>query len=162
MKKTNIPMRLAAVVFALFLITTSLASNLYARYTGSDDGGSEARVAKFEVTDQILKSGKSTSINIGRFMPTSAENSEYQLEVSNRSEVAVRVTVQLVNATGNLPLVLAVDGTTETTVEIAPNDTAKKTFQLEVAWSTEASATDFTYAGKVDEVDVVVLFEQID
>ena len=82
--------RTSAVLFCLVMITTYLTAGLYARYTASGKGADSARVAKFDVT--------ASGINI-RPKVDAVDNGEYEITVTNVSEVAVRydIIVELEN-----------------------------------------------------------------
>ncbi|MBR2310752.1 MAG: hypothetical protein IKA47_09515 [Oscillospiraceae bacterium] len=88
MRKVNIPMTLACVLLCLTLITTHMTGGLFARYTVTATGSDEARVAKFDVKSKIDK----TEVAI-ECEPDG--EGEFQLTVTNQSEVAVRYTVSL-------------------------------------------------------------------
>ena len=48
--KVNIPLLLAGILFCLTLISSSLTSNLIAKYSTTASGSDRARVAKFNVS----------------------------------------------------------------------------------------------------------------
>ena len=81
MRKVNIPMAMAFVLFYLTLISVHLTGGLYARYSVRDTGADNARVAAFDVSGVL-----SDAITV-----ISDENSsgDYMFTVNNNSEVAV-------------------------------------------------------------------------
>lgn len=80
MKKRNIALWIAAVLFCLVLLSTSLNSGIYARFRSAARGNDRPRIAAFSVNAE---------------MTNSTEDYSYNISFSNRSEVAVRYSVDI-------------------------------------------------------------------
>lgn len=162
--KKNIPIRLAAVLLCMTLLSTYCVSGLYARYTVSGRSGDSARVAKFSIegegvlTEQIEES----------FVPGSSL--EKSLSIHNNSEVAVEYTIAVTNATNNLPLLIRVTNTgTPDEVKEGNNIAFTKqqlpgdhtdNYTLYICWP--ADDKDPAPMGMVDYITVTVTAAQID
>lgn len=90
--------RTAAVLFCLVMVTTYLTAGLYARYTAQSQSGDSARVAKFDVKalGEILSPTLTGEEEPLEWIVDSTGNGEYQITVTNASEVAVRYDVTVV------------------------------------------------------------------
>lgn len=90
--------RTAAVLFCLVMVTTYLTAGLYARYTAQSRSGDSARVAKFDVKalGEILPPALTGEEEPLEWIVDSTGNGEYQITVTNDSEVAVRYDVTVV------------------------------------------------------------------
>ncbi len=168
--KVNIPLRIAAVLYCLTVLTTYLVSGLYARYTVSGQASDQARVAKFSI-----KGGDVFSQSIeAEFVPGAFK--EVPIVIYNNSEVAVEYTVDIENVTKNLPLTLTLvekddsleltsDETgTRFTGERLPGDHYDK-YTLTIAWrepTNDTKAEDLNLMGMVDYITVTVTATQID
>ena len=94
--KINIPLLLAGILFCLTLISSSLTSNLIAKYSTSTTGGDSARVAKFDVitTNDIYKI---------ELVPGDRDSSgTYKFTIKNNSEVVVKNSVIVENVPENV------------------------------------------------------------
>ena len=157
--KLNIPMFAALILLLLTMITTHMTSGLYARYTDSATGSDSVRVAKFEVTCDVVK----------------GEGDTYILTVHNASEVTVKYSIE-VTMDPHLSVTLGEDtkrleeGKTSVTFEndsweLKPEtDSEKRTLKLAVAdWR---ALTDPNEAKTTEHValnfSVNVLAEQVD
>ncbi len=85
--KVNITLRIAAVMLVLVLISASMISGMYARFTTTAYGEDSARVAKWDV--QVIHTD-STVNNSGTICTIN-----YSFTVTNKSEVAMDYSVKL-------------------------------------------------------------------
>lgn len=97
-KKLNIPLRVAIMLLCLGLFSAYFVTGLFARYAASAQGSDQARVAKFS----IVGDGTLLEPITAEFVPGSSQ--EVDLVIENDSEVSVEYTVEVTNATKNLPL----------------------------------------------------------
>ncbi|MGO5277002.1 hypothetical protein ACTQ07_10725 [Holdemanella porci] len=88
--KINIPLLLAGILFCLTLISSSLTSNLIAKYSTTASGSDGARVAKFDV---ITTKDISQLDKIELVPGDSDSNGTYKFTISNNSEVVVKNSV---------------------------------------------------------------------
>lgn len=88
----NPMLRLAAILFCLVLITTSMMSGLYARYTAEGKGEDSARVAQWNVG--------ATGTPVESEVKPAETDGQYTITVTSNSEVAAEydITVTLTNA----------------------------------------------------------------
>jgi len=168
--KKNIPLRVAAVLLYLTLISTYLVSGLFARYAASGQVGDQARVAAFSI-----EGGgdfyKSVQTNI---IP--GEPQTVSLVIYNNSEVSVEYSVEVTNVTNNLPLTFTmeeVDSSPEFTAESETGFTARQLpgshtdqYKLTITWpepaDDDAKARALERMGMVDYITVKVTATQID
>lgn len=155
--KLNMPMCAACILFCLTLLSMHFTGGLLARYTASGSGSDNARVARFEVTEDTCELSKDLVIP---FVPGEHES---KIEVVNASEVAINYTVTVENVTGNIPFQIkqgegnAIVGKSEVTYSM-PTD-SKATCDIKIIW--DAAGAD-AYVGMVDLIRVTVKAEQID
>ena len=164
-RKTPFVFYLSLVLLTMTLFSAHFMSGLYARYTTVADGGDEARVAKFEVSENV-KFGD-TPVVIGAhelelMFKVDANgnfiNPTYTFKVTNNSEVAVKYTVKTKN-TDNLLLKFVLKNSEQAEVsEIALAPGASSTFYFEI----QLSENDSKYSGMVDYIEITVTAEQID
>lgn len=163
----SIMMRIACTLFCLVLISTSMMSGLYAKYTARGEGSDSARVAEFTVEGQL--SPNDVTVDIGN----AQTEGEFTLTTSNTSEVAVRYDVVL-EATVPAGITVSLDGVagslvggkyTFTDVDqlVANSDTGSHIIKFAVTDlnAFTAPATDNTYTSEID-FKVTVKFVQID
>ena len=94
--KINIPLLLAGILFCLTLISSSLTSNLIAKYSTSTTGGDSARVAKFDVIT-------TKDIDKIELVPGDRDSSgTYKFTIKNNSEVVVKNSVIVENVPENV------------------------------------------------------------
>ena len=94
--KVNIPLLLAGILFCLTLISSSLTSNLIAKYSTSTTGGDSARVAKFDVIT-------TKDIDKIELVPGDRDSSgTYKFTIKNNSEVVVKNSVIVENVPENV------------------------------------------------------------
>lgn len=159
--KKNIPLRIAAVLYCLTVISAYFATGLLARYSTSNQSGGYARAAKFSI------------VGNGEFYQTvqadvaPGDEKTVLLSVENNSEVAVEYTVEAANNTKNLPLIIRLkkadsteltEGDTFTEQKLPEHHTDKYT--LYITW--ETGKTDPKVMGMVDYITVTVTASQID
>ena len=162
-----IMIRIACALFCLVLISTSMMSGLYARYTARGEGTDNARVAKFIVGGEL--SPKDVTVDIGE----GETEGLFVLVTQNTSEVAVKydvvveatlpagVNIFLDDAIGTL-----LDGKyTFTNVDkLAPildSGSHELRFIISDVNDFTSPATDKTYSQEID-FTVTVKFVQID
>ncbi len=175
--KRNIPIRVAAVLFCLTLLSTYLVTGLFARYTSSAESSDHARVAKFSIRGG-LKDGAVLSQSIeASLAPGGTQPATIIIE--NNSEVAVEYTITVKNETNNLPLSFRMekggsspdvtrDGATFTAQQLPGDHTDKYTLYIE--WpkpegdgkEQENREKELSRMGMVDHITVTVTAAQID
>lgn len=174
------PLRIAAVLLCLVLVSTYLLSGLYARYTTSATGTDEARVAVFGSSESVtLDSGGGL---LASMVP--GNSATYKITVSNAqgdrvSEVAQSYNVEVETA-GNLPLTFTLSENGKGTIAESSSASAafsihsfaaddmrfaagapqSKTYWLTVTWP--ANKNDAKYANVPDFIQVNVNVSQID
>lgn len=87
--KVNIPLFLAGILICLTLISSSLTSNLIAKYSTTATGSDSARVAKFDV----ITSANNQPDKIKLVPGDSAFTGTYTFTIENNSEVVVKNSV---------------------------------------------------------------------
>ena len=85
--KVNIPLFLASILFCLTLISSSLTSNLIAKYSAAASGSDSARVAKF---DAVATKDNSQPGTIELVPGDSDSSGTYEFTIKNNSEVVVK------------------------------------------------------------------------
>lgn len=170
-KKRNISsliMQTFAVLLCLTLLSMWLLSNMYARYTTQASGEDSARVAIFDVTETGTLTQDINDISIA---PGGA--AEYEVTVTNKSEVAIKYSITAVNKYNNLPLRFQMYKKTTSDSEskqkisgdsIPANDNTAHTYILEISWPTGTEAVEKSedYSGKTDAFVITLKAEQID
>lgn len=155
-----IVLRLVAVLLILVTLSTSMVVGRYARYVTSASGSDSARVAKFEVNEEICDfptQKQHVGISID---PGSTENTD--IIVENASEVAVRYYINVTNPYHNLPLSFQIKVgealySLPFEADMAPGTDA--TYTLVTSW---AGVADISYSGKVDLIEISLSATQID
>ena len=153
--------RIAAVLLCLTVMSVWGTSRLYARYSTSASGSDSARVAKFQITQNGDALTQTQTITVEGMKP--GDTNKYTVTVQSDSEVTVDYSISVKNVYENLPLEFKMQdasGKTITKDTIQPNDTATKTYTLQVTWPT--SQTDQSYAGKVDLLNITLTAAQVD
>lgn len=98
--RTPVVFHVGLVLLCMVLFSTYLTGGLYARYTTSASGEDGARVAKFSISNQITSSD-SQPINVMlHFFDSEKVNDSLTLQVSSKSEVAVKYDVVVTMPTG--------------------------------------------------------------
>lgn len=88
-QKTPVVFRLGIILLCCMLFSTYLMGNLYARYTTTASGSDSARVAKFDVTNDITHS---VDLELNFFDPDKL-STYLSVVVTSGSEVAVKYDV---------------------------------------------------------------------
>ena len=156
MAKTNAPKRnvfliAALILLCLTLVSMSLMSGMFARYTTKSASNDTGRIAKFRVTGNGFTDAVTFNVKMNP-----GDSQKKTLSVVNDSEVAVRYTVTVENATDNLPL--QVTGTSLTGTLAPGAAPADVTFNLK--WP--ADENDAAYSGMLDNIVVTVTAVQVD
>ena len=156
MAKTNAPKRnvfliAALVLLCLTLVSISLMSGMFARYTTKTSTGDSGRIAQFKVTGDGFSDKVEFSVKMN---PGDKETKD--LSISNGSEVAVRYTVTVLNTTNNLPLEVTGSNLTGT---LAPG-AASGNVAVTLEWP--AGENDVAYSGMLDNIVVTVTAVQVD
>ena len=165
-KLSSIMMKAAVVLLMLVLVSTSLVTNRYARYTTTAYGEDSARVAKFSVTDVVNGFESEAEVDI-RFTP--GYSYPVKITVTNDSEVAIRYSVTPEVPYNNLGLLFSMSkkqadnsyaslGTNVFSGELAPNEDAE--FILYITYP--STGNDQLNMGKVDIVRLTFNASQID
>lgn len=160
-----VPLCLVAAVVLLCLTAFSLHTSgggIYARYSSEAEGEDSARVARFEVTETgtVL-----TSDIVEALIP--GETVVRTVSVENKSEVAVKYSVTLVNLTGNLPLALSLEKASGGKTDGAAYDVLgigeSADYNVVLYWPDDRPEDrSAEYSGKIDQVRVVLTAEQVD
>ncbi|MBE6642446.1 MAG: hypothetical protein E7615_02190 [Ruminococcaceae bacterium] len=155
--KLNIPMCIAAILFCLTLFSFHLCGGLYARYTVSGSGYDDARVARFDVSDE----GAFFSENL--LIETVPGTFKRSIHVTNNSEVTVAYTVTIKNTTQNIPYTFSINNSTpikdECTVICYLPPNSHRTVNLLANWDAEGA---LEYMGMVDLIKLTVHAQQVD
>lgn len=165
--KMNIPIRVAAVLLCLTLVSTYFVSGMFARYATSGQSSGNARVAKFSIEG----SGISSQYLDASLSP--GTDKDVPLIIENNSEVAVEYTVVVTNVTNNLPLSFRMEkkgasptvragGTTSdsTTFTVLQSPDSHGEYTLFINW--QAQDGDIDRIGMVDYIKVTVTAVQTD
>lgn len=148
MKKTGTIVKYVLIVlFFLVILSSYMSSGFYAKYISSNSGSDSARVARFKIGenfDGIMSEMFSLELEPG---------SEFEIIITNESEVAVSCKLTVNNVTDNLPIFDKVD-----IINIEPLDSEEK--KMVIKWDESHNSKD--YAGKVDIINVSLVIEQID
>ena len=165
----NIPIRVAAVLFCLTLLSMYLVTGLFARYTTSVQSSDQARVAAFSIQGgDALSKTIEAEIVPGTFQ-------EVSIVINNKSEVAVEYMVKIAKKTDNLPLTLKVEKAGNSpdptfiendaengiafTAQQIPGDHTDA-YTLIINWP--LGTNDLALMGMVDHITVTVTATQID
>lgn len=154
--KINIPLLLAGILFCLTLISSSLTSNLIAKYSTTASGSDGARVAKFNTAIDNSQPG-----TIELVPGDSDSNGKYTFTITNNSEVVVKNSVIVKDVPEN--------------VQVKFNDSASETSGgaditfdvgvLDIGASVDCSLTFYADANcdtQIKDVTIQVLAEQVD
>jgi len=161
----NIPIRVAALLFCMTLLSTYFVAGLFARYTTSAQSSDHARVATFSISGGEYLS-ETVTIEANLF-PDNGK--DVNLVIQNDSEVAVEYKIEVTNVTNNLPLSFSMEkkgsspditgnGTTFTAQQIPGNHI--DSYTLKIKWPTDDG--NLALMGMVDYITVTVMATQID
>ena len=149
MKKFNRFLGFAVPILLLTITLTShLCTGLFAKYLTADQESDGARVASFEVWDDLSP----TTVNLS-MLP----GEKITVRVRNKSETSVCCFLKVENMTLNLPIANP-DPIVIPTKVIGAGDSDEVTLELE--WN--ALDNDSSYAGMIDLVSVTLIAEQVD
>ena len=123
----NIMLRLAGLLFCLVLITTSMMSGLYARYTAEGKGEDSARVAKWSVG--------ATGNDVQTMVEPTKTDGQYSIAVTSNSEVAAKydITVTLGEALPDCITVTLADEKGENKQEVTTTSDDRKSLTFDNA-----------------------------
>ena len=153
--KVNIPLFLAGILFCLTLISSSLTSNLIAKYSTSTTGGDSARVAKFDVIT-------TKDIDKIELVPGDRDSSgTYKFTIKNNSEVVVKNSVIVENVPENVQ----VKFNNSDPVSSSGTDIAFDVGVLDIGGRVECTLTfyaDTNCDTQIKDVTIQVVAEQVD
>ena len=153
--KVNIPLLLAGILFCLTLISSSLTSNLIAKYSTSTTGGDSARVAKFDVIT-------TKDIDKIELVPGDRDSSgTYKFTIKNNSEVVVKNSVIVENVPENVQ----VKFNNSDPVSSSGTDIAFDVGVLDMGGRVECTLTfyaDTNCDTQIKDVTIRVVAEQVD
>lgn len=146
----------ALLLLCLTLVSVHLSSGLYARYSTQISVSGTARVAKFSFdlsTNEVFAEQLTLTLKPG-------EVKNYDFTFTNSGETTLKYTVEIINTTGNLPLVITEpqSGTIQMGETVGP-------VLCKIEWPTQASKgnpASPVYAGMLDVITVRVIVEQVD
>lgn len=148
------------VLASMVLITSWSLCGTYAKYVSGASGSSTARVAKFEVTE----SGKWDSENPVELKLDPETPVKYSVQITNKSEVAVRCLVSGDSQYNNLPLDFTMLDKDEKLLEqgdvIPAGNQEIHQYYLQVSW--RGTDKDASYAGKTDLITITLQAVQED
>lgn len=160
----------SAVLTVNMLLCTWLLTDLYAGYRTQASCENSAGTAKFDVEETGTLTRELSDISM---VPGS--RAEYELKVTNKSEIAVRYSISVLNSDRNLPLEFklysnsaaegqesSMPGETLLSEILPANDSQLHTYMLEITWPTgeNRSGQDEDYTGKTDAFVVTLKAEQ--
>lgn len=176
--RNNRIIQILAVLFWISVLFSWIASDIFARCMTQVSEKNGAVAAKFEVmeTGTLMQEISNISIAPG-------EAVEYEIQVTNKSETAVRYAIYAASRDKNLPLVFRIYKTTENTEQkqlsdgsvladkievssdtILADDPKVHGYILEIVWpvSEEQAERNEDYAGRSETFVVTLKTEQID
>lgn len=164
--KNRILFYTAALLFCLTLVSFSVLSGIYAKFSSSSSEITDsARVAKFDVSDSGGMMTYEYSLTLD---PEESLEIADSLNLSNSSEVDIECTFEM-DSTANLPLVFTwFDGSTELGSAkagepvsfVVHTNTADQLLDLKIDW--DETDKSFIYRRQVDKLVLKVDCVQID
>ena len=157
--KVNIPLLLAGILFCLTLISSSLTSNLIAKYSTTATGSDSARVAKFDVNTSTNNQPGTIELVPG----DSDSNGTYTFKITNNSEVVVKNSVIVQGVPDNVQVKVGFNETQKT--QTGPGDLAFDVGELGIGANVDCTLTFSALDGsatQVAQVTIRVLTEQVD
>ncbi|NCC00813.1 MAG: hypothetical protein EOM34_09055 [Clostridia bacterium] len=155
--KVNIPLLLAGILFCLTLISSSLTSNLIAKYSTTASGSDSARVAKFDV--DTTTNSQSDKIEL---VPGDSDSSgTYKFTIKNNSEVVVKNTIIVKGVPNQVKVVF--NGTEKT--QTGTDDLTFYVGVLDIGGSVDCTLNFSALGGsatQVTQAKIQVLAEQVD
>ena len=155
--KVNIPLFLAGILFCLTLISSSLTSNLIAKYSTTASGSDSARVARFDVNT----SNNSQPGTIELVPGDSDSSGTYIFTIKNNSEVVVKNSVIV----KGVPEQVKVGFNQIEKTQIGTDDLTFDAGELDIGASVDCTLTFSALDGsatQVAQVTIQVLAEQVD
>ena len=155
--KVNIPLFLAGILFCLTLISSSLTSNLIAKYSTTASGSDSARVAKFDVG--TTENNQST--NIALAAGDSSSIGKYNFTITNNSEVAVKYSIIVKNVPNQVKVIY--NGTQR--ISTGSGDLTFDAGELDIGASVDCTLIFSALDGsttQTTQVTIQVLTEQVD
>ena len=170
---------ICAVLMYLVILTSSLSSGLYARYTSKGSGTDNARVARFEFVTESTSAVE--VIDIGD-ISSPGDSVTYQFKVANNNgssvcEVAQRYTVSI-KVDGNMPLACELSqgggasdnletfsGSKRTLIiegELLAGEVDEDTFSLTVKWPEDQNSADLANGMALGKITLTVTSQQMD
>lgn len=167
---SRILMRTAAVLLVLVMLSTSMIAGRYARYVTTATFEDSARVARFNIIEELNEENQLFTDVGARVQPgmTTLEG----ITIKNYSEVTVDFVITVTSQYDNLPLSFKMkDGETELDKTVSANGVTtfigrigpnqqEKAFKLFISWPIEENGIQ--YSGKVDVIRVSVNAIQVD
>lgn len=155
--KVNIPLLLAGILFCLTLISSSLTSNLIAKYSTTALGSDSARVAKFNVS----ATENNQSANIALAAGDSSSTGEYKFTITNNSEVVVKYSIIVKNVPNQVKVIY--NGTQ--LISTGSGDLTFDAGELDIGASVDCTLIFSALDGsttQTTQVTIQVLTEQVD
>ena len=155
--KVNIPLLLAGILFCLTLISSSLTSNLIAKYSTTASGSDGARVAKFDVGTTTNSQPDTIELVPG----DSDSSGTYTFKITNNSEVVVKNNVIVQGVPNQVKVVF--NGTEKT--QTGTDDLTFDVGVLDIGGSVDCTLTfyaDTNCDTQIKDVTIQVVAEQVD
>lgn len=146
-KKLPVATYLVYLLIATFLFT----GVSFSKYATTASGSDEARVAVFDFEFVLTGSGSQSEVVAVDTYP--GFNGTYTIQVTDKSEVAMKYKVTAENLTDNTPIAVALEHNGEYLTESGD-------LTLKLTWDSKNNAA--VYAGEVDAIRITVTAEQID
>ncbi len=155
--QVNWPMQAAAMLLCLVLLTTSMLSGFYAKFTVKAADVEDARTAFFFVKDDLETQVKNVRVSM---TPADGEKT-IEVTIVNQSEVAVNYTLTAIKETNNLPITIS----TAATGTLAPGAEAENV-PLTIKWpandDNNNNNNSYTYSNEIDLITVKLTAVQVD
>lgn len=158
-KQSRILMRTAAVLLLLVLVSTSMVTGRYARYTTTVTASDSARVARFSVKENVTFFSETETV-CAEFAP--GEMKEITISVENDSEVTIAYTIQAANPYENFPLDFYMKDNSALPFTASMQPGEKADFVLVAHWDAGNGGNDISYSGKVDLIEITLNATQVD
>lgn len=156
-KKLPVATYLVYLLIATFLFT----GVSFSKYATTASGSDEARVAAFDFEFVLTGSGAESKVVAVDTYPGFDES--YTIQVTDKSEVAMKYKVTAENLTDNTPLTAAItlDGEAyDSATFFTTSEHGTRELELTLSWDGNNNAA--SYAGEVDAIRITVTAEQID
>lgn len=151
-KKLPVATYLVYLLIATFLFT----GVSFSKYATTASGSDEARVAAFDFEFVLTGSGAESKVVAVDTYPGFDES--YTIQVTDKSEVAMKYKVTAENLTDNTPIAVALEY--NGTAYGGEYLTESGDLSLKLTWDSKNNAA--SYAGEVDAIRITVTAEQID